>query len=106
MEKSQESVKSKRVMPIPPPRKKRAAKTLTFMQKTRLQELELHSPTQVAVFKKAYTGASFSAMIKAKCLDCCSYQRKEITECVAESCPLWSRRPYTGKANKEDANVE
>lgn len=29
--------------------------------------------------------------IRAKCLDCCGYQQKEVRECAAKKCPL---HPY------------
>jgi len=27
--------------------------------------------------------------IKAKCLDCCGYQKKEVKFCSALNCPIW-----------------
>ena len=27
--------------------------------------------------------------IRAKCLDCCCYQRAEVRACSAKTCPLW-----------------
>lgn len=36
--------------------------------------------------------------IKAKCLECVGWMRKEITECSAIDCPLWAYRPYQTKS--------
>jgi len=44
-------------------------------------------------FQKAYNGSKANA-IKAKCLDCVCFQRKEITLCTVVSCPLHNVRPY------------
>lgn len=46
-------------------------------------------------FRRIYAGeAGRAAMVKAKCLDCCCYQRVEVQKCTATACPLWSIRPY------------
>jgi hypothetical protein len=37
---------------------------------------------------------SLTKRIKAKCLDCSSYQKDEITNCNIEFCPLYQVRPY------------
>jgi len=39
---------------------------------------------------------SKTAMIKLKCLDCCTYQTKEITHCTCTGCSLYPVRPYQG----------
>jgi len=36
--------------------------------------------------------------IKAKCLDCCAYDRVEVYNCTVKTCPLWHLRP---KASNE-----
>jgi len=59
--------------------------------------LELESATSMykGVLVKAYKGtASPRAAIKAKCLECCSYERVFIRDCTSYSCPLWAYRPY------------
>ena len=43
---------------------------------------------------KAMSGASRAAAIKAKCLDCCCWQRKEVQLCTSTACPLHPYRPY------------
>ena len=35
--------------------------------------------------------------IAAKCFDCCCFQRKEVTLCPAQDCPLWNLRPWQRK---------
>lgn len=37
---------------------------------------------------------SMKAAVKLKCLDCCNYDKVEIRECEAYSCPLWLFKPY------------
>jgi hypothetical protein len=32
--------------------------------------------------------------IKAKCLDCCNWERAEVASCTVVICPLWRWRPY------------
>lgn len=47
------------------------------------------------VMTKAFAGTcSPRAAIKAKCLECCSYERETIKNCTGYSCPLWAYRPY------------
>jgi hypothetical protein len=45
-------------------------------------------------FRKALEGRSRTAAIKAKCLECTGYARKEVTACTARTCSLWPYRPY------------
>lgn len=47
-----------------------------------------------ANYKTAISGKRRAAAIKAKCLDCCNWQRVEITACPVDDCPLYSYRPY------------
>ena len=42
----------------------------------------------------AIEGKSRAAAVKAKCLDCCNWQRVEITNCPVETCPISPYRPY------------
>ena len=48
-------------------------------------------------FASAWGGKSRADAIKAKCIDCCCWQRDEITNCPVEVCPLWKYRPYRPK---------
>ena len=46
-------------------------------------------------FLRVYEGkASPRNAIKAKCGECCHFDRAAITECTAAQCPLWSFRPF------------
>ena len=50
-------------------------------------------------FKTAITGRSRTAAIKAKCLDCCCWQRAEVSNCSIDTCSLWLYRPYRRPEN-------
>ena len=41
--------------------------------------------------------ASKTVAIKQKCLDCSVYDKSEVTQCTAYSCPLHKYRPYQKK---------
>lgn len=45
-------------------------------------------------YLRAMSGTSRAAAVKAKCLDCCCWQRKEVQLCTASTCPLHPYRPY------------
>ena len=51
-----------------------------------------------ANYKKAVSGKSKAAALKAKCLDCCCWQRTEIVDCRVPDCPLYQYRPYRIKS--------
>lgn len=51
--------------------------------------------SQQLLFEKAKK--SKANAIKAKCLDCCCFQRVEVRNCTAVDCPLHPHRPYQGK---------
>lgn len=50
-------------------------------------------------FRVYSTNRTASKAIKAKCLDCCCYDRDEVKQCTVESCPLYliSRRIFKVK---------
>lgn len=75
-------------------RKARVAKELTEKQAKRLEEIRKDTPTNVRVFERSFNGMSKAAALKAKCLDCCGWVRKEVEVCKIEACPLWRFRPY------------
>ncbi|MHB9070221.1 MAG: hypothetical protein ACYC54_07610 [Sedimentisphaerales bacterium] len=56
------------------------------------------------LYKKAMSGKSRIAGIKAKCLDCCCWQMGEAKDCGIPTCPLYPYNPYQlmalKKANK------
>ena len=47
----------------------------------------------------AMSGKSRAAAIKANCLDCCCWQRAEVSACPVETCPLYPYRPYKEAEN-------
>jgi len=75
---------------------------MTDGQKSRLNYVEKNFPRLASKFRKAFEGNSKSAAIKAKCLDCCGYQRAEVAACTAEHCPLWPYRPYQTKEDVDE----
>ncbi len=71
-------------------------------------------------YDRAVAGKGLRAAVNARCLDCCAWQRTEVRDCPALSCPLWMVRPYrktrqkaaesqgvpvTGVLRKETASV-
>lgn len=51
------------------------------------------------ILQRAFEGKSSPRQaIKAKCLDCTLFQREEIANCPAPSCPLYLLRPYQSPA--------
>jgi hypothetical protein len=49
-------------------------------------------------YDKAMKGRSMKAGIKAFCLECVGYDRKEIKNCSDSGCPLFKYRPYISKS--------
>jgi hypothetical protein len=41
-------------------------------------------------------------IIKAKCLDCCNWERVEVANCTVVTCPLWRLRPYQKGAAEDE----
>lgn len=68
--------------------------------KDHLAVIARETPVYVGLFKKAYSGRSLSAAVKAACVDCCCWQRVEITRCQTVICPLWLYRPYQLESEK------
>jgi len=47
------------------------------------------------IIERAFAGtATPRGAIKAKCLDCCGFNRAEVAGCTVVRCPLWSYRPF------------
>ena len=57
-----------------------------------------------AIYEKAVGGKSNAAIVKARCLDCCAWQRTEVSLCPAVECPAWAKRPYQ-KASESCVNL-
>ena len=60
-----------------------------------------------AIYRKNYLAvvsgkASPRNAIKAFCIECYGYQRKEVTNCSAIECPLNPYRPYQKEGNDEE----
>lgn len=50
-------------------------------------------------YETAISGKSRAAAVKAKCLDCCCWQRTEISDCPVDTCALYPYRPYRSLEN-------
>lgn len=55
------------------------------------------------IFKRAYSGKSRQAAMKAKCYDCCCFVREEIEKCNVSSCPLHPYRPFGANTARKTA---
>jgi hypothetical protein len=69
-------------------------------QLTTIKRVLLHGPSFLGVFKRAYSGRSRNAAIRAKCAECSNLQRIEVEQCQVGGCPLWQYRPYQGKESR------
>jgi hypothetical protein len=49
--------------------------------------------------------ASRPEVLKARCLDCCAWQKREVILCTARGCPSWVSRPWRESA-RETAEAE
>ena len=45
-------------------------------------------------------------MVKARCLDCCCWQRTEVSLCPAVECPAWAKRPYQKASESENPSIK
>ena len=53
------------------------------------------------LYKQAMSGKSRTAGVKAKCLDCCCWQRSEAQDCQVPTCPLYPYNHYQMRARKK-----
>jgi len=53
-------------------------------------------PAYRGIIRRAYDprAVSWTNAIRAFCLQCTGYVRKDIRDCTAPACPLWAYRPY------------
>lgn len=51
-----------------------------------------------SVFEKI----GYPTLVKAKCMDCCCYDRTEVKLCPARGCPLWLTKERLFNKNKEN----
>ena len=49
-------------------------------------------PRQRAIFRRAWTGKSRKAAMRAFCLECVGYESAEVNRCTAPACPLFDYR--------------
>lgn len=45
-------------------------------------------------YRKAMSGMSKAAALKAFCLECTNWEREEVRKCTSPACPLYPYRPY------------
>jgi hypothetical protein len=57
------------------------------------------------IYDKAVRGRSLRAAVKAQCLECCCWQRKEVELCTDLGCPLYAVRPYQGFSERTPKKV-
>jgi hypothetical protein len=50
------------------------------------------------------TGGRANA-VKAKCLECCNWQKGEVSACQIRDCPLWHYRPYQPKTTAKTGEI-
>ena len=62
--------------------------------------LDAFPESMKAVYKRAMTGKSKAACIKAHCLSCVGFDRKEVHLCTASGCALYPYRPYRTLKNR------
>jgi hypothetical protein len=67
----------------------------------------LNIPEQYrGLYKKAMSGKSRTAGVKANCLECCCWQRSEARNCQITTCPLYPYNPYHNSAFKKANKVK
>ena len=71
---------------------------MTALQQARLPHVP---PAYRLIFQRCYANEALRPeRIKAKCLDCCGYERTVVASCTATACPLWPIRPYQASGDK------
>lgn len=55
------------------------------------------------ILERAYNATRTPIQVKAMCLNCMNYEdaRKRVRECTAQTCPLWTCRPYQSSDSDE-----
>ena len=72
------------------------------MNKAQVKVLEGCPASYRATLERAYAGKSRTAAIRAFCLRCVGFQRKEVTACTALGCPLHPYRPYQREGEPDE----
>ncbi len=77
-------------------------KTISYNnQKANERLIEMYADEYPNLLKKVLNG-SLSSSVKLHCLQCCVGQKKEITNCVVFSCPLYTHRPFQKEIEEDD----
>jgi hypothetical protein len=53
-------------------------------------------------YKKAVEHKSMRSALNSQCLECCGYQRKEVSVCSDLGCPIYSYRPFQKRTVNDD----
>ena len=73
----------------------KATKGMNPTQEAMIRDRALEMPKRcVTVYLKAIRGKSMKAAIVANCMECVTWQRKEVGMCTALACPLFLYRPF------------
>jgi hypothetical protein len=76
--------------------------TLDDQSTAREHAIKQAPPSARNVMKRAYSGASRTAGVKAMCLMCVGYVRADVRNCSSLACPLYEYRPFqTSDADDE-----
>lgn len=94
------------MFPLKGPRRKQKATgthPLTQRQAERVKVAASYLQTVEALLLRVFTRqASYRQAIKAKCIDCSGWQKREVALCTAETCPLWRYRPFQPKPIRQN----
>jgi len=63
-----------------------------MLTEKRIKYLETVPSRFKELITRAYRGKEMDTAIKAKCIDCCNYDCKQIDNCNSQICPLWDYR--------------
>lgn len=73
----------------------KAIKGLEPVRRRMIEENALEMPkVNVSVYLRAVRGKSRPAAIKAFCMECVGWQRREVALCTSLACPLYPYRPF------------
>ena len=80
-------------------RERAAQKALSAIEAARRPAVQRIAGIMPSLYRGSYlrtaTGnASPREAIKAHCLECCGWDRAEVSRCTGLACPLWCYRPF------------
>lgn len=65
------------------------------MHDERIERVRKGIPSSLeGIYERALKGKGKANAIRAKCLDCCGWERKEAVLCQSIECPLFQFNPY------------